>query len=378
MWGRMLARLDDVWVITRANNADAVTAALPGIPERDRLQFEFVDLPRWARFWKRRQRGVRLYYMLWQLAALKRARRLARRQSFDIIWHLTLANVWLGSLAPLVGGRFVYGPVGGGVGLPWGFITTLGLRGFTYELLRAGARTGMRYLNPVARMSWRRAALILVQNRETRDWLPERYRDKVRVLPNAMVESEVPVRARAGGSQGTACFVGRLVPLKGVILAVQSLQLLDGWRLIIAGSGPDRKRAERLANKLQVANRVEFRGWLERAEVLRVMREEADVLLFPSFHDEAGLVVIEAAQSGLPTVCLDRGGPPLLGGKAITAKHRSDAVPALAAAVLAAAHDPRFEVPTIESLTLRIEELLRDRGLMRNGSRAGGGHGSTT
>jgi glycosyltransferase involved in cell wall biosynthesis len=55
------------------------------------------------------------------------------------------------------------------------------------------------------------------------------------------------------------------------------------------------------------------------------MRSEADVLLFPSLREEAGWVVVEALASGLPVVCLDRGGPRALGGDAaLTARVEDD------------------------------------------------------
>jgi hypothetical protein len=55
---RMLARLGATWVVTRENNRVAIeTNALPAIAERDRLDFEYEDLPAWARFWKRGLRG---------------------------------------------------------------------------------------------------------------------------------------------------------------------------------------------------------------------------------------------------------------------------------------------------------------------------------
>jgi hypothetical protein len=96
----MLARMGEVWVITRESNREIIEAALEGIPEKRVLHFEYVDLPARARFWKRGGRGARIYYLLWQVAALRRARRISRRISFDLIWHLTWANAWLGGLAP--------------------------------------------------------------------------------------------------------------------------------------------------------------------------------------------------------------------------------------------------------------------------------------
>jgi hypothetical protein len=88
---------------------------LPAIAERDRLHFEYVDLPEWARFWKRGLRGVHLYQVLWQMTALRLVRALDAEQRFDLAWHVTFANAWIGSAATLIGQRLVSGPIGGGV-----------------------------------------------------------------------------------------------------------------------------------------------------------------------------------------------------------------------------------------------------------------------
>jgi glycosyltransferase involved in cell wall biosynthesis len=63
------------------------------------------------------------------------------------------------------------------------------------------------------------------------------------------------------------------------------------------------------------------------------MLDEADVFLFPSLHDEGSWVVAEAVACGLPVVCLDRGGPPVLGGMPVRATTPRATVRALAKAV---------------------------------------------
>ena len=158
-----------------------------------------------------------------------------------------------------------------------------------------------RYFNPLARLSWRRATLILAQNEETVAWLPRRYRKKAIVFPNVVLD-RMPSLQR-GDATKVMLFAGRLLPLKGLTLAIHALALLPGWRLIVYGDGPDAPRL-RLGVDLGLASAIEFRGWAPRTEVLRSMREDASVFVFPSLHDEAGWVVTEALASGLPAVCL--------------------------------------------------------------------------
>jgi glycosyltransferase involved in cell wall biosynthesis len=352
----MLARFGETWVLTRANNRDAIEAHLPTVPEAQRLRFIYVDLPAWARFWKRGQRGVRLYYFLWQLAAVRIARRLHREVGFDLVWHLTFANAWLGSVGPWVRCPFVWGPVGGGAGTPWRLAAVLGVRGVLYEVVRAAARFGLRHLNPLSHVAWARARLILVQNAETLAWLPARHRARAVVFPNAVLEDRLLGGRRRRLGPPSALFAGRLLPWKGVALALRALALAPEWRLLVAGSGPDGPRLRRLARRLGVAERVRFLGWIPRDEVLRVMREEADLFLYPSLHDDSPVVVVEALASGLPVVCLDRGGPPLLGGAAVAAGGCDETVRRLARALVAGAG------PSRAVSRLGFEQRVRDLG----------------
>jgi glycosyltransferase involved in cell wall biosynthesis len=368
-WARALATLDHTWVITRANNAKAIETGLSGIPERDRLTFVFIDLPRWARFWKKGRRGHRIYYLLWQAAALMAAKRLMKQHRFEIVWHLTLANVWMGSLAPLAGGKFVFGPVGGGASAPLRLMPALGVRGTLLELARDGITVLSRYLNPLARLAWRRAELVLVQNPETRDWLPSRHRAKAVVFPNAVIAvADMPVRPRVtrDGGTPTILFAGLLQPMKGVSLAIRALERLPEWRLIICGSGPDELRLRRLATQQGVVDRVEFRGWVQRQELARVMREEADVFVFPSLRDQAGFVVAEATTIGLPSVSLDRGGPKLVGGIPVKASAPRQTAENLANAIVKARDVRPHPPPDRAQLLHDLQRILANHGLLRS------------
>jgi glycosyltransferase involved in cell wall biosynthesis len=364
---RILARMGDTWVITRSNNRAAIDAGLPDVPERDRLHFVYVDLPPSVLRWKRGRRGIHAYYLLWQLAALQAARRLHRQVGFDLVWHLTLANVWFGSVAPLVGPPAVYGPVGGGARVPWRLLPVLGVRGVAAEAARTSVELGARYLNPLVRMTWRRSRLILVQNRETLGWLPRRYRGRAELLQNVVLDlPPAGPRRRDRPGTPTAAYAGDLLPLKGVALALRALARLPGWRLLVAGSGADEARLRRLAGQLGLDGRVSFLGWVPRPQLLELLRREVDVFCFPSLRDQAGWAAAEARTLGLPVVCLAVGGPPLLGGRAVAAAGPAGTVRALAQAMAAATSEPpppplAFD---LDSQQQRLAELLQRVGLV--------------
>jgi glycosyltransferase involved in cell wall biosynthesis len=366
MWARMLTNLGETWVVTRENNRDAIEAALPTIPERTRLHFEYVDMPAWACFWKRGLRGIHLYYVLWQFAALMRARALSEVHRFDLAWHLTFANAWIGSAAALLGTRFVYGPIGGGVKTPWKLIPALGVRGSLQELLRVTVRGAARYGNPLARLSWRRADLILVQNPETREWLPSRHRAKAEVFPNAIVETMEATPIPRNTQEKVALFAARLSPWKGASLAIRVIARLPGWKLVVVGSGPDAPRIGRLAGRLGVTDRIEHLGHVPQPRLFELMHTEADVLLFPSMHEDAGWVVAEAGSCGLPVVALDRGGPPILCAAVATPGTLNETVARLAVCVTSVTSTERRPTAAF-GLSVRsghLEDLVLRRGII--------------
>jgi glycosyltransferase involved in cell wall biosynthesis len=338
-WACEMARDHDVWVLTRANNREEIEEELRRSPQ-PRIRFQYVDLPRWARFWKRGQRGIHLYYYLWQFWARRRALAAHREVGFDLVHHLTFATAIVPALTFLPGVPFVWGPIGGGVRSPWRLAPEWGLRGFTFEAVRTIRRGAARYLDPLIRITWRRATLILVQNPETLAWLPARHRRKCREYTNAGVDpAEIGHRVETDDGRLLAISAARLIHWKGISLAIKALAAtgMKDVNLIVAGDGPERARLERLARRLGVETQVEFRGWLDRVDLLRLF-SRAHVLLFPSMHEDCGAVVIEAMAHGVIPIALNRGGPPVLTGQAghvipIDRGSRQEVVTALAGAL---------------------------------------------
>ena len=131
-WVRQIARFAEVWVITRANNRPVIEQALEREPLPN-VHWVYFDLPRWARFWKKGQHGVHLYYYLWQIGIYFLAKRLHREVGFDLVHHVTFVNYWMPSFLSLLPPPFVWGPVGGGESAPKAFYRTFSWRGRLYE-----------------------------------------------------------------------------------------------------------------------------------------------------------------------------------------------------------------------------------------------------
>jgi glycosyltransferase involved in cell wall biosynthesis len=96
------------------------------------------------------------------------------------------------------------------------------------------------------------------------------------------------------------------------------------------------------------------------------MGGEADVLLFPSMHEDAGWVVAEAGASGLPVVALDRGGPPLLGAVVARPGTVNETVERLAACVMSVTSRERRALSGFEldARIAQLREMLLRRGIL--------------
>nr|WP_290667694.1 glycosyltransferase family 4 protein [Ardenticatena sp.] len=116
----------------------------------------------------------------------------------------------------------------------------------------------------------------------------------------------------------TLLTVTRLHAYKGVDTMIATLprirQVIPDVRYLVVGDGPDRPRLEALAEAHGVAAHVLFRGYVPDAQIPQVY-QEADVFVLLS-REEAdnvegfGIVLLEAAASGLPTIAAQSGGMP--------------------------------------------------------------------
>lgn len=99
--------------------------------------------------------------------------------------------------------------------------------------------------------------------------------------------------------------VGRLAPEKGQALLLEAMAnlLREGrhLRLRFVGDGPDRPYLEKRAAQLQIASNVEFAGWVDQTQLVR-MYAEANLFILSSFAEGIPVVLMEAMAMELPCI----------------------------------------------------------------------------
>jgi len=128
--------------------------------------------------------------------------------------------------------------------------------------------------------------------------------------------------------------VGSLISRKGHDLAIQAFSALGTQgdaRLLIVGSGPEQASLQALVHKLGMSGRISFLGnFDDMSSVYRAM----DINILATRSEAFGLVLVEAALAGVPSISTRVGGvPDIIQDQANGILVQSEDVPALTEAL---------------------------------------------
>lgn len=191
--------------------------------------------------------------------------------------------------------------------------------------------------------------------------------DRVAVLPNPVdttafqpPDDRDATRASLGwAGHSVILTIARLVPRKGIDHALRALaastDLPDNWLYVIGGRGPMEPELRELAERLGVAERVRFLGFVADEE-LPALYGAADVFLQPNRSVDGdtegfGIVFLEANACGTPVI----GG--IAGG---TADAIAEGVSGF-----------RVDGEDVDAIRAAVERLLGDNTLRRQMAAAG-------
>lgn len=141
--------------------------------------------------------------------------------------------------------------------------------------------------------------------------------ERMRVVRNGVdLERFVPLdRARSRAALGLPAAarimlsVGHLIERKGHHVAIEALQALPDWQLVIVGSGEEHGRLAALAEHCGVVGRVRFAGYQPQSE-LAAWYSAADVLVLCSSREGWANVLLESLACGTPVVATRISGTP--------------------------------------------------------------------
>lgn len=219
------------------------------------------------------------------------------------------------------------------------YINTVSRFAFDYERYVGGfglarvARPLVRRLVEWDRRAAARPTLFVANSRNVSERVLRYYGRESEVLPCPV---DVDRFTMGPGSGDYFVVVARLLPYKRIDVAIAACALA-GVPLHIVGVGP----AERMLRQRAAGTRTTFYGHLDDADVDRVVGN-ARAAIVPGVED-FGLVPLEAAAAGRPTIALARGGAleTIVDGR--TGTFFGDCTPASLADALRAFDPGRYE-----------------------------------
>jgi glycosyltransferase involved in cell wall biosynthesis len=347
-WAYHLADHCDVTVLTRANNKELIEAKLKSEPKPS-LRFVYIDLSATAlkckKWIKPKSAIISWYYAQWQKKAFFEIQQLEKKNHYDIIHHLTFASFRLPFAVTNHSAFSIVGPVGGCEEFPEELLPVRGWRVFATEIFRnlmTRFSTGLGFRSG----KYGLVDQVIASTGEMRQIFAENGVHSL-VIPQIGITWDCSVLRSQQGTRGEdlkLLFVGGVLCWKGLELAIQAMAMLpQRVSLTIIGSGPDERILRKEIRRLNLTNRVYFLGRVPHAEVLMIYKNY-DLFMYPSVHDSGSFTVLEAMASGLPVICLDRGGPALSVnnncGRVVKSASRMETINSLCSAVTYYVEDP--------------------------------------
>ncbi len=130
----------------------------------------------------------------------------------------------------------------------------------------------------------------------------------VTVIKNGNDGAPMMCEKQVGQGAFKIIFVGRIIDYKNIKFSLDCLKELKKRRsdfvFYLVGRGPHVKKFSKYAEKIGLKDNVVFTGAITDKTKLRKMYAESDLFFFTSIFDNDGLVVMEAANEGTPSLVL--------------------------------------------------------------------------
>ncbi len=315
-WAEGLAKKGfEVHCLTREVSRTGIdTKTLP-----QNLKFSYIRLPfGMEKLYSVSEPAQYLYYILWQWKAYRVAAALHKVNKFDMTHHATWGNLKLGTFMHKLPIPLVFGPAGGGQTAPVAFKRYFGESGWSKEIKRNRASRLFLKFNPICRGMLKKAAVVLVTNEDTLRVAETNGASNARLaldvgVPEWLFPKEKVIKLPPNGRL-RLLWVGRLIPLKGILLVLELMKELrdhPGITLTVVGDGVMRDEILETVKKYALEDTVFLKGWVPFEEMGGHYADH-DAFLFTSLRDSSPVQLVEAMAFGMPVVTLDLHGQGLI------------------------------------------------------------------
>jgi glycosyltransferase involved in cell wall biosynthesis len=296
-----LARYNHVTLVTRKNNKGEVERYIHQNGPFDNLKVEYFDYSNSVLYLKKMLRANFIYFNFWQLGVALSFYK--RRKEFDICHGINFHADHVPQFLWVLGLPVIWGP------LNHNELTPRIAFGKSAEfLIKSYLNFTLKYLrwnmDPFVRLAVARSTFIIGSTKSVQRRL-KIPGSQFYLLSTIGCEDNIDQTRLMKPKKTKFLIVGRLVPIKGVSLAISAFyearkKLRADASLVIIGDGPLRTELEQEVSNLRLERFVKFKGSLSRNDVMKEF-VDTTALLFTSFEG-GGAVVGESLSRSIPVI----------------------------------------------------------------------------
>jgi glycosyltransferase involved in cell wall biosynthesis len=205
-------------------------------------------------------------------------------------------------------------------------------------------RFGIQYvfLKPMIKEIWKKADAVVANSEGLKELaLETNPQQAISVIHNGIDISEFTPNDRKKTEEYLQLIcVSRLIERKGIRYLLQAIGELkhENIRLTIVGDGNQLLELKNLTSKLNIEDKVVFKGYLDHSKLAEAY-QQSDIFVLPSLNEGMSNALLEALAAGLPVVVTDTGGTSELldGNGVLVPMGNSDTI---AEAIRGFMHDP--------------------------------------
>ncbi len=161
----------------------------------------------------------------------------------------------------------------------------------------------------ILRKVWSNVEFIYISKNQMSDWHSHNLKGNVNhLIYNGVQVYDLIFTDKTDISTINIGYIGRMYYQKGIDTMIEALSKIDypGLKInvLMAGDGEDLEKFKKLQNELKMPENINF-SWLGFQSDTKSFYEKCDLIIFPSWIESFGLVLVEAWERGLPVITSD-------------------------------------------------------------------------
>ena len=309
-WVKLIANHPDVkiTVVTRANNKPVIDKYLEEKVDM-KAEFLYYDLPQSVLKYKHGDRGIKLFFTLWQKGVIKYLKKNVNLDDYDVVWDFNFGSLNLPLYTYKLKKRYVVGPASTKKKMPKSYIHELSTKAKMKYLLQQILKEHL-FLNPVVWKALKKSDRVVLCNEMSREFLPKTKQAGAEVVfHNGLVSEDYPKIALEKHSEKLEMiYSGRLIDTKNLETAIEALKIVKeagkDFSLDIFGKGPLKEKLQRMVKTYGLEQEIVFHQKVTQMELFEEYTKR-DIYLFPSLLEISSTSVMEAMYCGLLPICLE-------------------------------------------------------------------------